>query len=65
MVIDRNPEADLRLSCLLQMSMIVIFMPCMNKSIGKMLASVCSVSAKDVPNDVSGIFLAHLTDFMK
>ena len=31
MVLDRNPEADLRLSCLLHVSMIVIFVPCMNK----------------------------------
>ena len=30
-----------------------------------MLASVCSVSAEDVPNGVSGSFLAHLPDFMK
>ena len=60
-VLDRNPEADLRLSCLSQMSMIVMYVPCINKSpIGKRLASICSVSAEDVPSGVSGIFLAHL-----
>ena len=66
MALGRNPEADIRLSCLLQMSIIVIFVPCMNKSpTGKRLANVCSVSAQDVPNGFSGIFLAHLPDFMK
>ena len=58
-LLDRNSEADLRLSCLLQMSLIVIFVPCMNKCpIEKRLASVCSVSVDNVPNSVSGIFLA-------
>ena len=33
--------------------------------IGKRLASICTVSVEDVPNDVSGIFLAHLPGFMK
>ena len=66
MVLDRNHEADPRLSCLLQMLMIVMFVPCMNKSPkGKRLASMCSVSAEDVLNGVSGIFLAHLPYFMK
>ena len=66
MVLNKNPEADLRLSCLLQVSMIVIFVLCINKSpIGKRLTSICSVSIKDVPNGVSGIFLAYLPDFMK
>ena len=38
----------------------------MNKiPIGKRLTSVCSVFAEDVPNGVSGVFLAHLLDFMK
>ena len=65
-LLNRNLEADLQLSCLSQMSMIVIFVPCMNKSlIGKRLASLCSVSVDDVPNGVSGIFLAHLPDFLK
>ena len=55
-VLDRNPE----------MSMFVIFVPCMNKSpIGRRLASIYSVSAEDVPNGASGIFLANLSDFMK
>ena len=46
--------------------MIVIFVPCMNKSpIGKRLASVCSVSIDDVPSGISGILLAHLPDFLK
>ena len=66
MVLDRNPEADLRLSCLLQISMIVMFVPCMNKSpTGKRLASICSVSVEDVSYGVSEIFLVHLPDFMK
>ena len=48
------------------MSMIVIFVPYMEKSpIGKRQASVCSVSVEDVSNGDSGIFLAHLPDFMK
>ena len=64
-VVYRNPEADLRLSCLLQISMIVIFVLCMKKSYRKRLDSMCNDSVEDVPNDVSGIFLAHLPDFMK
>ena len=35
------------------------------KSSGERLASVCSVSVNDVPNGVSGIFLAHFPDLMK
>ena len=66
MVLDRNPEADIRLSCLLYMLMIVIFVPCMYKSpILKRLARICSVSVEDVPNCISVIFLAHLLHFMK
>ena len=66
MILDRNAEADLRLSCLLQISMIVTFVPCMNKSpIRKRLTGICIVSVEDVSNDVSGIFLVHLPDFMK
>ena len=65
-ILDRNLVADPWLSCLSQVSMIVIFVPCMNESpIGKRLASICSVSAEDVPDGVSGTFLAHLPDFMK
>ena len=65
-VLNRNPETDHRLSFLLQMSMIVIFMLCMNKGLmGKRLASICRVSAEDVLNGVSGIFLAHIPDFIK
>ena len=63
---DRNLEHDLQLSCLPQMSTIVIFVPSMKSSLFvKTLASVSSVSVDDVPNGVSGIFLAHLPDFMK
>ena len=36
------------------MSRIVIFVPCMNESpLGEWLASICSVSVDDIPNDVS------------
>ena len=52
-ILDRNSEADFRLSCLSQMSMIAIIVPYMNKSpIGKRQASICSVSVNDVPNVV-------------
>ena len=55
----RNLEADLQMSCLSQMSMIVIFMPCINKSLlGKRLASICLMVF------FFGIFLAHFQDFM-
>ena len=65
-ILDRNLKADLQVSCLLQMSMMVIFVPCIHKSLlGKRLASICSVLVDDDPNGVSGIFLAHLPDFMK
>ena len=65
-ILDRNHEADLWLSFLSQLSMIVMFMPCINKSLlGKRLANVCSISIDDIHNGVSGIFLALLADFMK
>ena len=58
-ILDRNPEADLRLSCLSLMSLIVIFVPCINKSpTGKGLASVCSVSFDDVSNCFLEFFLS-------
>ena len=41
-------------------------MPCINKSLqGKRLASACNALVDDVPNGVSGIFLAHFPDFME
>ena len=56
-ILDQNLEADLWLSCLLQLSIIVLVVPCINKSLlGKRLASTCSVSIGDVPNSVS-VFL--------
>ena len=65
-ILKRNPETDLRLSCFSQMLMIVIIVPYMNKSpLQKRPASVCSVSVDDVPNGGSVIFLAHLPHFMK
>ena len=33
--------------------------------LGKSLASVCSVSVDDVPDGLSGIFLAHFPDFRR
>ena len=52
--------------CPVQMSMFLIFLSFRNESLlGKRLASVCSVSVEDVPNGVSGLFLAHFPDFMK
>ena len=65
MILNRNLEADLGLSCSSQMSIIVMFVSSMKSSLfGKRLASVCSVSVDDVPNCVSIIFLAQSQDFM-
>ena len=48
------------------MSMIVIFVPCIKRSLlGKRLASTYSALVDDVPNGVSGNFLAHFPDLMK
>ena len=61
---DRNLEADLWLSKLSQMSMVVIFVPCINKSlVGKRLASICSVLVDDAPNGVSGNFYSPFSRF--
>ena len=46
--------------------MIVIFVPCINKSTTvKRLVSLCSLSVDDFSNSVFGIFFAHHPDFMK
>ena len=48
------------------MSMIVVFVPCINKSLlEKRMASVCSDLVDDVSNVISRIFVAHFPDFMK
>ena len=53
-ILDGNLEADLWLSCLSQMSMIVIFAQCRNTfPIEKRLSNTCSISVDDVPNGVS------------
>ena len=47
-ILDNNLEADLWLSCLSQISMVEIFVPCINKSLpGKRLASICSLLVDD------------------
>ena len=57
-ILDGYFDADLQLSCLSRISIIVIFVSSMNKSLfGKRLASVCSVSVDNVPNVVSGLIL--------
>ena len=64
--LDRILEADLQLSSLSQMSMVVIFVSFINKRLlGKGLAILCSVSVYDDLNGVSGIFLVHLLGFIK
>ena len=56
-IFDRNFETEHQLSCLSQMSMIVIFVPSMNKCLfGKRLAETCSVLVDDVPYGVLRIF---------
>ena len=58
MILDRILDADLRLSCLSQMSMIVIFVPSMKSSLfGKTLT--------DASNGDSGTVLAHFPNFVK
>ena len=48
------------------MSIIVVFVPSMDKNLfGKRLTNACSAPLDDDPDGFSGIFLNHFPDFMK